>query len=506
MKTINIGIIGCGAAAVTLIRCLIEEAVLHNFYQFTLTIFELSSDLGVGFAYQRDLRNLILNRPINTSAAHHALLDEFYRWVMERPQFSKFIIVDPQQNDDLSYISREIFGYYIKDIFEETLKKYNAFGVKVNIIQKAVIAIHSMNPFAIEVKDKDIFFVDRIVLCTGNTKPVDVYSLQNTPRYINIPYPLEQQIKCIHKKQHVGIIGNSLTAVDIALSLSHLGHSGKITMFSRHYVNPRVRSTAKSYILQFLTLTSLERIKHQKGHLTLRDALRLFRKELKNSGSNDHWKKLFIEDDKQKNLIQILEEEIDASKEQRIWQSILSATNQIIEEYWDAFDQESKSIFMKKFHRIWLNNRSPIPLTNAKLLLEMAEKQFLSSMHGLKEIYYVPERQKYIANHAKGEPVEVDWIINATGPSKYIERDNLLLYGLIEKGFAKENSFGGLDVDFNTSYLLNHEGKVMDTINALGHNTTGVYYYTSSLEMIAKKSKKIAQQMMTSMIQDNKNG
>jgi len=171
-----------------------------------------------------------------------------------------------------------------------------------------------------------------------------------------------------------------------------------------------------------------------------------------------------------------------------------------------SLDQESKSIFIKKFHRIWLNNRSPIPLTNAKRLLDLTKKKLLSSVWGLKEIHYDFEREKYIASHAQGEPIEVDWIINATGPSKYVERDNSLLYGLVEKGFAKENSFGGLEVDFNTSSLINHAGIVMDTIKVLGHSTTGVYYYTSSLEMIAKKAKKIAQHMLTLMIQDNING
>jgi len=505
MSKIKIAIIGCGAASVAFIRSLIDESKFNNFNHYKLTIFEPALDLGVGLAYQDDLSNLIINRPLQTSSVHCSNLNEFYYWLKEKPNILKNMVVESNEHDDQrSYISRKIFGHYLKDIFEMTLSEASSCNIEVEIVRKKVTKIHSINPFIIEAAKKEIFITNYVVLCTGNNEPADIYGLVDTPRYINSPYPLELRVQPIDFKQNIGIIGNSLTAIDIAISLYILGHTGIINMLSRRHVHPRVRGKISDHNLEFFTLNSIIATKIQKGKFSLRDALRLLRKELQKIGFS--WKPLLVENDKQKHLTQILKEEIEAAKTERKWQTLLSSTNQLIEECWYALDNKSKSIFMKYYQRIWINNRSPIPLKNAEILLEMAENNLLYSTAGLQDIKYINKLDKYTASSKSGQQLEFDWIINATGPSRHIEPKNTLLYNLIEDGYGRENSFGGLEVDFETSSLLNKAGEINPHIRAIGHNTIGVHFYTSSLEMIAKRAKKISKNLIEFMIKEALDG
>lgn len=272
-------------------------------------------------------------------------------------------------------------------------------------------------------------------------------------------------------------------------------------MLSRLHANPRVRSEfITPYQLNFLN-TSM--IYQQKDTITLRDILRLFRKELKQNDIS--WKQFFVEDNKRFSFHELISSEIEASKYDRKWQDILSATNEVIEYIWHALDYQSKEIFTKYYQRIWLKNRSPIPPKNARLLLDLTKQKKLFSISGLDGIIYDNKIQKYIGA-TKKYTFLFDWVINATGPSKHAQPEDGLIHNLIHNGVAKQHPFGGIDVDFNSSAIISDPPCINKNIRALGHNTIGVYNYTSSLEMIAKKADKIARDFVFLIKEENING
>lgn len=167
-----------------------------------------------------------------------------------------------------------------------------------------------------------------------------------------------------------------------------------MVMLSRLYVNPKVRNEIVSpHKLQFLTTFAILQRKYRNHKVTLRDVLRLFRKELKRE--DIYWKQFFIEDIKNFTLNELFYSEIEKATSDSKWQAILSATNEVVEEVWHVLDQESKEIFLKYFQRIWLCNRSPIPLENAHQLLKLTEQKKLTSISGLNDIRYDYATQKY---------------------------------------------------------------------------------------------------------------
>lgn len=500
MNTKTVVVIGCGATGVTFIRSFIESCIAIKLNGINLVIFEPAHTAGVGLAYQEDMNVLLINRPAETMSAHPEHLNEFLEWLKKRKNMlaADGIEIEPSQ---ATHPSRKTFGCYLIEILEESIHIAAHYNISVKVIREKVTQIHEEQPLMIETENNKYYLADYIVLATGNNQPKDYYNLKNTPKYIHSPYPTHEKLQTISAHETIGIIGNSLTATDITLALRNLHHHAKITMLSRTHFYPRVRGSTSLHQLNFLTALAVQQIKMKKNVFTLRDALRLFRKELKQY--NISWKFLFAENNQNKTFAAFLSDEIELAKQKRKWQALLSATNQVIEQIWQALDFQSKIFFLDHFHCHWLRNRSPIPLKNADLLLELVHQEKLIHIPGLLNIEYDHIAQKYIGSSKKNGAIAFDWIINATGPSRYVQVEDELLYNLIQQGLAREHLLGGLDIDFDSAALINADGNLNPHIRLLGHNTAGVYYYISSLEMIAKKAASVASHLVHTIKEDH---
>lgn len=258
---------------------------------------------------------------------------------------------------------------------------------------------------------------------------------------------------------------------------------------------PKVRGALIKHVPRYLTRIAIdEKLKHNK-YVSLRDALRLFRKEMRSY--NLGWKFLFSEDNKSVPFHIAMKQEIQLSQHPFPWQAVIPTTNTFAERLWRQFNDQDKTSFLKYAHRYWLNHRSSIPPVNANLLLQLANENRLSMHSGVKNIYYHYDLNAYVTHFGSQETLKFDWIINATGPSKHTHAQDGLLYHLIQDGSGRRHPYGGLDVEFETSALINSQGQANPRIRLIGQNTTGVYQYTSSLELIAKKSVKVAYDFVT---------
>lgn len=488
----QIAIVGCGAAAVSLLRSLVElSSKKHS--TLAITLFDAAESFGVGLAYQHDLNNLMINRPIQTMSAHAVNLHEFHEWFEKKHAHATDKKNTFQNGDDQpAYLSRKTFGLYLQDILQATIADAKAKGIDVSLVKKEIVTINTMNPYALVAADGEVFMADHLLLCTGNNLPQDVYDLNTTPHYINNPYPISTKLKTLNPFQRVGIVGNSLTAIDIAISLKALGHYGPIVMLARTKVFPRVRGKIVRYPLQFFQQAAMESIYQRQGYLTLRDALRLLRKEL--LAVQHDWRLLFKANAAGDDFLTSMRLERTAAGQERKWQSVLSATNHVIECCWHYLNHASKVMFINKFNRLWLNNRSPIPRENADLLIQMTESGQLSQQSALKSLIY--RAGTYQASFHGDANLTFDCIINATGPAKQIGSGDRLLHSLLTQGWLRKNNFAGVEVDFESSAAIDLAGQCNKTLRLIGHNTTGVHYYTSSLEMIAKRSRSVAASLL----------
>ncbi|MFC3908834.1 FAD/NAD(P)-binding protein [Legionella dresdenensis] len=482
----TVAVIGCGASAVAFLHSFVDICIDNQIDYLDFIIFEPSSELGSGLAYQTDTDNLIINRPLESMSVNVNISSDFKHWMDKHHISSKDIITDGHT----TYSSRPLFGKYLSDTLEKVLLKALQNHIQIRIVRKTAIKVLKTESYKIITADNEVLHSNYIIFCTGNNQPHDIYSLNETPSYINNPYPLYPKINSIQHKKTIAVLGNSLTAIDIALALSNKGYKGKIILFSRSPNYPKVRGPIRPYKLKFLTNCALTNIKQTKTKISLRDLLRLLRKELKTSGTD--WKMLFKENLENQSALAVLENEVTQANLHRSWQSILCATNEIIELSWSILTNTAKIQFLKKYSRVWLNNRTPIPLSNAKKLIKIIKIGQLEFIPRINSIVYDSRLQKYSIRTENNATYLCETVINATGPSRYIHSCDFLMNSLLEEGLARENAFGGLDVDFETASLLDSEGNKDNNLRLLGHNTTGTYGYTSSLEMITKKAQIIA--------------
>jgi uncharacterized NAD(P)/FAD-binding protein YdhS len=499
---INIGIIGCGAGGVAFLKHLVEISIREKISNLHITVFEPSKDVGVGLAYQADLDNLLINKPLKTMAAHATQLDEFFIWLQKHPEFSKYEVTESDGGGiHRAYTSRRVFGLYLKDALNSLIEEAKKVGIEIRLIQSEVTDIHSLSPFCIEAMGEDPFFADYLILSVGNNQPRDVYRLGNTPRYINSPYPLISHLDSIKKELAVGIIGSSLTAIDIAISLKELKHTGPITLMSRSNFPIRARGPLIPIQPKHLTMTALLQIQEKKRALTLWETIRILRKDFKEIGCD--WKFLFREADTQIDFKTFLEKELDEAQRERKWQGLLYGLHQVADLWWHCLDLESKVLFLSRFNRAWMTNWTPIPLTNIKIIIKMIEDKQLNYTVSLRTLTYKTDEDRYSAHFNSEEEARFDWILNATGPSRFVEPADRLLFDLIDKGFIKENAFGGIEVDFETSAVIDTNGNINKHMRLLGHNTAGAYFYMSCLEMISSRAKKVAENLVQTVLYES---
>lgn len=156
----------------------------------------------------------------------------------------------------------------MNDALNSVIAESRKYGIEISLLQAEVTDIHTLHPFAIEATGEDIFYADYLVFCIGNNQPRDIYRLGNTPKYINSPYPLSNQIPQMIKNstESIGIIGSSLTAIDVAISLRKFRHTGPIAMVSRSYMPVRARGPLAPLKPQHLTVDAIHQIVKKKGH------------------------------------------------------------------------------------------------------------------------------------------------------------------------------------------------------------------------------------------------
>jgi uncharacterized NAD(P)/FAD-binding protein YdhS len=93
--------------------------------------------------------------------------------------------------------------------------------------------------------------------------------------------------------------------------------------------------------------------------------------------------------------------------------------------------------------------------------------------------------------------IHCDWLINASGPSRDIGNgdDSLLIRNLLISGMILKNPHGGIMLDYKTSRIKSKDHQELGNFYAVGHLTSGTYYFVSSLDMVSLRAKFIAKDL-----------
>ncbi|MBU3611465.1 FAD/NAD(P)-binding protein [Polynucleobacter sp. MG-27-Goln-C1] len=505
----SIAIIGCGASGVATLASLIECIKNSNYQKYKINIFEKSSNFGSGLAYQYDSDDLLMNMVSSTTSIFENREADFWEWIVDRGHGigSGQVMPGSGVSPD-GYISRQFFGLYLKDRLYDAIYEAKKINVSVELVNHEVLDIKNKNQhFQVVDCAEHVSQFDYVILCTGNIDPHDIFNLKGKSQYINNPYPINRYAMSIGKNDCVGIIGGQLTAADIAVVLVQKGHVGPIHFFTRGLNHPLARCPKEKFELMHFNLENLEAIRfRQFGEISLRQALRLARKDFIRTGIQ--WKKFF-------NPAELSYEDwmlhlFSKGHMYAEWQNFAVASDAVISNYWDALDMTGKKVFMSKYHRLWMSKRVPLPVHTCLKLYSLFKTGILKHHAQLIDINFKAHSNFVASISADGSPekstqVECDWIINATGPARSIvgNTGSPLLKKLMKSGLIRANSFGGIQVDYETS-MVKRGGDKVENFYAIGHLTSGTYYFVSSLDMVSMGAKRVARNVVNSSQQSIK--
>lgn len=505
----SIAIIGCGASGVATLASLIECIKNSNYQKYKINIFEKSSNFGSGLAYQCDSDDLLMNMVSSTTSIFENRETDFWEWMVDRGHgIGSGQVMSGSGVSPDGYISRQFFGLYLKDRLQDAISDAKKINVSVELENHEVIDIKRRNQY-FEVADcaERVNRFDYVILCIGNIEPHDIFKLRGKSRYVNNPYPTNRYVMGIGRSDSVGIIGGQLTAADIAVVLARQGHAGPIHFFTRGSNHPLVRCSKEKFKLIHFNLKNLEAIKsRQFGEISLRQALRLARKDFIRAGVK--WNKFFNPvQHSYEDWIRGLLSKGDMYAE---WQHFAIASDAVISNYWDALSTSGKRIFMNKFHRLWMCKRVPLPMHTYLKIYSLFKAGILKHHTQLMDINFKAPNNFVASISDVGSPekpiqIECDWVINATGPARSVDANtgSPLLNNLMQSGLIRANPFGGIQVDFETS-MVKRGGDKVKNFYAIGHLTSGTYYFVSSLDMVSMGAKRVARHVVNSSQQSIK--
>lgn len=431
----KIGIVGCGFSGLMTAYHLLA----HGGGEIEVTVFDREFET-FGAAYSTNSPSHRLNVRAKGMSAFPGSPDDFISWIERTGR-----AVDRNE-----FVPRSFYRSYLTNIKEELNSR---FGDRCRwIIGEVVDGEIKDSGILLRLHNSSEYIFDKIVLALGEGKPRSLKGID--PRIIQDPWaygPLEQvSTEKRGTEKRVILIGTGLTAVDIALSLEDSGHTGPITMISRHGLLPAIHEPVQSY---------------------------------KNDGLPPPWKVTSL-----KEMWLNLREHIERAAS---WQSVFEWIRPNIQEMWKNLPPEDQSTFIKRLLPFWNIHRHRMPTQVGNRINNLRESGKLQITHG--EVKRIKDVGKEISVELNNEKeIRTDFVINCTGPNLYRDGSSSLLNSLFEKKLIAVG-FHGLGIRANEfGAAIDPTGKIGQRIFATGGLLRGELFEITAVPDLRAQALKTA--------------
>ena len=393
-----------------------------------------AKDMGIRAGYPEDFRDW--------ATLNHDRLKERYPWI-----------------DDTSYsyegcnhYPRAIMGEYLKERFQEAHQKAQALGFKVELYsQSEVIDLEEqfdkIHLTVRRLSSGSIFsyIADRVLLATGHW-----FEKKEQNNYFPSPWPARHLLQKIPEGEKVAVIGTSLSAIEVVLTLTSNGHfirndsdelvyvppsnPRRFALYSRRGLLPRVRGTMGNYRNRFLTRDKVERLMAEnQGILTLKAVFQLLNSDLEAAyGHPIDWKEVVNPTPEAADLLQQYLEDAksgDGPQGELIWQTVLHQSFDMVREIYLRLRLEDRKHFDEEYTSIFFAHAATQPSINAQKLVALMKI-------GIVEVFKLGRDYQFIKNASKGdyEFIYTDhkgdvkrnpyrYVVDARGQAKSIKTD-----------------------------------------------------------------------------------
>ncbi|MFV0573957.1 MAG: FAD/NAD(P)-binding protein [Vibrio sp.] len=455
-------IIGVGYTGSTLFSKL-ESILNHATTHIAIDLYDRTREVGAGLAYQKDVGTNILNRPAKAMYMNNK--HDFLNWAISSKHENSGVTPE-------SFLQRSIFGEFLKEKLNENIDRYRAMGCHILKVQHQVEEIKKIgNGWCVKAGSQSRHY-DAVFLCTGVSVEADPYQLADTPGYQASPYPIQ---KLGALKGKIGILGCRLTAYDVAMGLDYsvVRHA---KMLSRTSDRPRPVKRYYDVELKYLSADNIKEFTRDRETITLESVVDLINQELQHQGVCKTLPQL------------IMSKQQDNSELGDLVTSILATANCSMSILWQKLTNHSKSHLMNTVQNRWANMRVPISIQNHIAIEKLIARGKVSHSKGIRNVEYI-----YGKYHVKTDDSThvFDYIINATGIRRSLDRNNPVLRDLLRRKLAVENQYGGIKVCSKTCCVVSDMGQNQLGLYALGQITCGDFYMVNNIDVINNQVTKV---------------
>ena len=530
-----------------------------DLYNIKILIFEKQETFGPGLPHND--RNVMSFHITNMCAKDMGIKSgdpaDFQKWVIShRSNLKEFM---PRQydesfnHDQCNHYPRAIMGEYLREKFTEAQQKAQALGVVVDLYSLSEV-------FDLEEKDDKIYLTvkdlrsgsvfscvaDRVLLATGHW-----FEKMAGNKYVPSPWPAGNLLQSIPEGEKVGIIGTSLSAIEVVLTLSSDGHflrddSGalvyvpppnprRFVLYSRRGLLPKVRGKTGKYRNKYFTRENLESlVVKNKGSLKLEDVFQVLNLELEAAyGHEINWQEVVNPHRTPSDMLQqYLEDAIlgDGPDGELIWQTVLYQSFDMVREIYLWLSLRDRERFDKNYTSVFFTHAASQPALNAEKMLALMKAGFVEVIKLGKDYEFVKNNTKDVYEFIYKDPSGGErrdayrYIVNARGQAKSIESDpssltkNLLKRGIVQineiqygqkKSIKSEGTgsqqrrksdtykTGSVWIDPKTHKVIRHashgEAIQSNSIYAVGAMTRGQIIDSSMAHGIVQSTAKIAE-------------
>ncbi len=472
----KIAIVGAGMAGMGTLRYYID----HVREEFEIVVYGDPATAGTGYPFGEDDEALLLNQRLREMTL--APWDNKQEYVQYLEEYS------PEQLEQ-DFISRPEFGEYTSDLF-----RWYVSDPRVTFIPQVVtdldvvgeqVIIHTMD-------SKDVF--DIVHLCIGQLPQTDIYELNHLEGYIGNPFPIESHQDLLLHAQSVGIIGTSLTSLDIIMYLQTHGYNNKIVVTSRAGTLPFIRGHKTE--VQVVA----DRLLLEKEHPTPDDFIQAVYEETKRHALD--FDLLYQLNDM--SPLDSLTYQLTILEELGKIQAIVDELMITLRKVWNQFKLKDQQQFLKKYKGIFTQLFGPFPEQTARRIISMIEKGQLIYLRGVSDITYADQAFQ-IKTEQGNEKTEV--MVSAVGPNKTGEQlanenhASPLVKRLLQKGILTLHPLGGIAITYPEFSIVTRTG-VVDRLKLYGSLVSTTHFNNSGVGLIVSEIPYTVDQIVTTTVEE----
>jgi uncharacterized NAD(P)/FAD-binding protein YdhS len=464
----KISIVGGGATGITMLRRLADLACTKRYGHLVtgIQLFDKSGFDG-GMAYRTQSDHHLLNMKASRMSIRVDDAEEFLRW-------TKRVGLECGGND---HLPRKIYRDYLDDVRQAAIDRCRNAGMSVHVEHAEVVRMRLTPDHEILLTtDRGATHQSSVtILCTGHNAPADHYGLAVSENYIRDPYA--RFAFPDHMGVEVGVLGSGLTAVDSVTALASTHRFVKITCFSRSGLFPTVQPITIPRTNDDFR-DSLHRYVHSHERIQA-DAFASKLAELLQAIAGISCDLSCRDTDG--DALADLERNIAAAKtcEPNVHSYLASVAN-VVCDAWSRMNTVEKTRFMNVYNAGWLRNRSAMPLANAIKVRDLICSGRLSTLARLRDVANIGAR--FRATLGGGDHRDVDYVIDATGPSYQLTASPLYL-DMQRQGIITLDPLGGVSCDYADSRVYDPHGNTYRSIFAVGSPTKGTHFFAGAVDI-----------------------